>query len=106
MGPRKIIIGTAMQALWEFPGLEKRLALLAGLVEEMARKAEDEYPGRGLDLAVLPETAVTHGRGKTAAERALPFVGPVAEAFSTLARRFRTYLVVPLHLQEADDPAA
>jgi predicted amidohydrolase len=101
MPPRKIIVGTSMQGFWgEFPGLEKRLADLRGLVEEMAAKAEAAYPGEGLDLVVLPETAITLGRGQKAADRALHFTGKVAETFTALARRFHTYLVVPLDLEE------
>src|SRR5207237_6808660 len=57
--PRKVIIGTAMQSLWgEYPGLRSRLDELAGMVDEMTEQARSKY-GRGLDLAVLPEAAVT-----------------------------------------------
>ena len=57
--PRKVIVGTAMQAFWgDYPGLQNRLGQLAGMVDEMAEQARTKY-GRGLDLAVLPETAIT-----------------------------------------------
>ena len=41
--PRKVIVGTAMQAFWgEYPGLEKRLDQLAGLVDRMAGEAKEK----------------------------------------------------------------
>ena len=57
--PRKVIVGTVMQAFWgQYPGLQNRLDQLAGIVDQMAAQAEAKYR-RGLDLAVLPETAIT-----------------------------------------------
>ena len=57
--PRKVIVGTTMQAFWvEYPGLEKRLEQLSGLIDRMAEESKKKY-GRGLDLAILPEMAVT-----------------------------------------------
>lgn len=101
MLPRKVIIGTAVQGFWgEYPGLEKRLDQLRGLVEEMAAQAAGKYPGRTLDLVVLPENAVTLGRGERAADRAVPFEGQVRETFAELARRHRTYVVATLDLVE------
>jgi hypothetical protein len=56
--PRKVIVGTAMQALWgEYPGLEKRLEQLSGMIDRMAAESERQF-GRGLDVAVLPEVAL------------------------------------------------
>ena len=99
--PRKVIIGTSLQGFYgRYPGLDKRLAQLAGLVDEMAKQAETAYPGRGLDLVVLPENAVTAGRAPDAASRSVAFTGPVKEAFAALARRHRAYIAVPLDLAE------
>src|SRR5213595_754184 len=57
--PRKVIVGTAMQSFWgKYPGLDNRLDQLAGIVDQMVAQAKQRY-GRGLDLAVLPETAIT-----------------------------------------------
>src|SRR5260370_16622220 len=57
--PRKVIVGTAMQALWgEYPGLGERLKQLSGMIDRMAAESEKRY-GRGLDVPVLPQAAVT-----------------------------------------------
>src|SRR5204863_7769094 len=57
--PRKVIVGTVMQSFWgQYPGLHNRLDQLAGIVDQMAAQAKTKY-SRGLDLAVLPETAIT-----------------------------------------------
>ncbi len=99
--PRKVVIGTVMH--WfrgEYPGLDARLGEIAGLVDDTAREAERKYPGEGLDLIVLPEQAVTIGRGNTAAERGVKLAGPVLERMGAAARKHRTYLIVPLDLDE------
>ncbi|MCZ7649265.1 MAG: carbon-nitrogen hydrolase family protein [Planctomycetota bacterium] len=86
--------------------MEKRTEELLAIFDRMAAESHKRY-GRGLDLAVLPEMAVTGGRGgweATARERALPFDGALREAFSKKARELRSYLVVPMNLVEADDP--
>ncbi len=37
--PRKVIVGTTMQAFWvEYPGLEKRLEQLSGLIDRLAEE--------------------------------------------------------------------
>ena len=42
--PRKVIVGTAMQAFWgDYPGLEKRLAQLGGLVDQMAEESQKKF---------------------------------------------------------------
>src|SRR3954463_15827492 len=57
--PRKVIVGAAMQSFWgEYPGLRSRLEQLASMVDEMAAQAHAQF-GRGLDLAILPEAAIT-----------------------------------------------
>jgi predicted amidohydrolase len=99
--PRKVVVGTAMYAMWgEYPGVEKRLAALAEIIDEMARKASAQYPGAKLDLAVLPEDAVCGGRNGSAVERSVPFEGLVLEKMGAKARQHRAYIVVPLFLEE------
>ena len=99
--PRKVIVATSVHGFYgAYAGIEKRLEELRGLVEEMAAQAGKEHPGKGLDLVVLPENAVTAGRGARASDRAVPFTGAVEETFSELARRFRTYIAVPLDITE------
>lgn len=100
-GPRKVVIGTVMH--WfqgNYPGLEARLAEISGLIDTAAREAERKYPGEGIDLVVLPEQAVTMGKGNTAAERGVKLDGLVLERMGAAARKHRTYLVVPLDLNE------
>jgi predicted amidohydrolase len=99
--PRKVVVGTAMYAMWgEYPGVEQRLAALGEIIDEMARKAAEKYPGSGLDLVVLPEDAVCGGRNGPAAERSEPLEGPVLEKMAAKARQYGTYVVVPLFLVE------
>jgi predicted amidohydrolase len=101
--PRKVIVGTAMQALWgEYPGLEKRLEQLSRMIDRMAAESEKRY-SRGLDVAVLPEVAVT---GETSADivaSSVAFDGPVRDAFARKAREHRCYIVVPMYLLEDKD---
>jgi beta-ureidopropionase len=96
--PRKVIVGTSMQAFWgEYPGLQKRLDQLAALIDRMAEESEKKY-GRGLDLAILPETAVTGELSGDVAAQSVAFEGPVREIFVRKAREHRCYIVVPTYL--------
>lgn len=101
-GPRKVIIATAVRTMFNwFPPLEDRLNVLAGLVDEMAEQAGRQYPGHGLDLAVLPETAVWRAEG-SAKDRCVPLEGPVLDTMGAKARQHETYLVVAMYLTEND----
>ena len=98
--PRKVIVGTAMQAFWgQYPGLQKRLEQLAGIVDRMAEESQKRY-GRGLDVAVLPEVAVTGEISGDIVARSVPFEGPVRDVFSRKAREHRCYIVAPMYLLE------
>jgi predicted amidohydrolase len=98
--PRKVIVGTVMQSFWgQYPGLRSRLDQLAGIVDQMAAQATKTY-GRGLDLAILPETAVTGEADGDALAHSVPFEGEVAEAFARKAREHSCYIVVPTYLLE------
>ena len=98
--PRKVVVGTAIFGPYgKYPGLDERLKVLGGLIDEMARQAAAKYPGRGLDLAILPETTVTSTSGP-ASRRAVPLDGPVRETFGALARKHKTYIVAPMDLAE------
>jgi predicted amidohydrolase len=93
-------VGTVIYGPYgKYEGLDQRLKILTGFVEAIAAEASRAYPGQGLDLVVLPETIVTSTHGP-ASQRAIPFQGTVQETFSALARRYKTYLVVPLDLVE------
>ena len=100
--PRKVIVGTVVQSFWgPYPGLGKRLEQLAGIVDQMAAEAKKNY-GRGLDLAILPEAAVTGETGEDAAAHSVPFEGEVKEAFAGKAREHSCYIVVPTYLLESN----
>jgi len=98
--PRKVIVGTSMQAFWgQYTGLTKRLEQLTGLVDQMAAEAQRKY-GRGLDLAVLPETAVTGETSSNVMADAVPLEGPLRDTFAKKARQQHCYIVVPTYLLE------
>ncbi len=98
--PRKVIVGTTLQSFWgEYPGLDKRLAQVAALVDETAAAAQKKY-GRGPDLVALPENAVTGERGGKAVDRSVPYQGKVQDVFAALARRHKCYVLVPMELLE------
>jgi len=99
--PRKAVVGTSMYAMWgAYPGLAPRLKALVGLVDRMASEARRKHKAR-LDLAVLPENAVTAcARGGTAAERSVPLEGEVLDVMGACAQRNGAYVVVPLGLEE------
>lgn len=102
--PRKVIAGTVMQPFWgEYPGLAKRLDHLAAIVDRMAQESARRY-GRGLDLAILPEVAITGEAGSEALSHSVPFHGAVGDTFARAARRHGCYIVVPTYLKESDDP--
>jgi predicted amidohydrolase len=98
--PRKVVVGTVIFGPFgAYPGLDERLRTLSGLVDAMASQAAKEHPGRGLDLGILSEDAVTSTSGPPS-QRAVPLRGRVQDAFAALARKHRTYLLVPLDLAE------
>lgn len=98
--PRKVIVGTAMQPFWgEYPGLQKRLEQLTGIIDRMADESEKKY-GRGLDLAVLPEVAVTGEMSGDITAHSVELDGPVRDAFARSARKHHCYVVAPAYLLE------
>jgi predicted amidohydrolase len=98
--PRKIVVGTMVHAMWEeYPGLEARLQTLTDFVDRMAAASRARY-GAGLDLAALPECAVTGETRGDPAHTCFPLDGPVLDVMGAAARKHHTYLVVPLNLVE------
>ena len=98
-GPRKVVVGSAMYSMWHaYPGLERRLGELAGLVDDMAREAARRWPGAGLDIAALPEAAVNGGLSGTGRQVAFPLEGLVLDVMGRTAREHSCYIVVPLFL--------
>ncbi len=101
--PRKVIVGTVMQSFWgPYPGLEKRLEDLAAIVGGMAQQSKRKY-GRSIDLAILPEVAITGEAGSDALARSVSFNGPVGDTFMRTAQRHHCYIVVPTYLRESND---
>jgi predicted amidohydrolase len=101
--PRKVIVGTTMRAFWEeYPGLDKRLDQLAGIVDQMAAESKNKY-GRALDLAILPEVAITGEAGNNALEHSVPFEGQVEKLFAQKAREHNCYIVVPTYLLDSKE---
>jgi predicted amidohydrolase len=100
--PRKVIVGTVMQPFWgKHPGLQKRLNQLTEIVDRMQAQSVRKY-GHNLDLAVLPEMALT-GEGKRVGEVvdwSFPLDGAVKETFAREASKCRCYVVVPTYLLE------
>jgi predicted amidohydrolase len=100
-GPRKIVVGTSMHNMFgPYPGLDARLAELAGLVDRMAKQAADRYNGARLDLAALPEYAVSGGLNGPAKEVSAPLEGRVLDVMGEAARRNDCYTVLPMLLAE------
>ena len=100
--PRKVIVGTVMQPFWgKHPGLPKRLDQVRVIVDRMQSQSEKKY-GRGLDLAVLPEMALS-GEGERVgqvADWSFPLEGAVKETFAREARKCHCYVVAPTYLLE------
>ena len=99
-GPRKVIVGTSMHNMFHpYPGLEERLEELASLVNRMAAEARGRF-GAPLDVAALPEMAVTGGSVGSAADISVPLQGRVLDVMGAKAREHDCHVVVPMHLAE------
>ena len=101
--PRKVIVGTVIQQFWgKHPGLEKRLEELAAIVDRMRAESERKY-GRSLDLAILPENAVTGEIPGDSNIQPVSWEGPVSDVFTRKAREHHCYIIAPTYLRESDD---
>ena len=99
--PRKVVAGTVMQPFWvEHPGVKKRLSELGAIVDEMQSESRRKY-GRGIDIAILPECAVTGEAGLKSRLRAVPLKGELSDTFAAKAREHGCYIVAATYLQEA-----
>ena len=79
--PRNVIVGTTVFGPYgKYPGLEERLDELCDLVDEMTALTAKRYPGRGLDLSILPESAAT-ATSSLAHDRAGPLKGEIRDTF-------------------------
>ena len=101
-GPRKVIVGTTMHAMWgAYPGLDARLDELGKLVDEMAAKAQETY-GRGVDICALPEVAISGGAGY-GPKGAFAYKGKIEDTFAAKAREHNCYIVVPFYQKVVED---
>ena len=66
----------------------------------MAAEAKKNY-GRRLDLAILPEVAVTGEAGDDAVAHSVSFEGEVKDTFTRKAREHTCYIVVPTYLLDS-----
>lgn len=99
--PRKIIVGTVVQGFWgEYPGLDNRLGLLCGLIDQMGTEADKKYSSGTLDLVVFPELAVTAAKQGPGEDMQVPLEGKVLDTFGAKACEYSTYIIVTLDLVE------
>lgn len=100
--PRKVIVGTMMQGFWvKHPGVEARVQELASAVERMGALARRKY-GRGLDLAILPETSISGEANGDAWGRGVAYEGVVGRTFERVAKAEKSYIVVATYLREEE----
>jgi predicted amidohydrolase len=66
----------------------------------MAAQAKQPY-GRGLDLAILPEVAITGEAGDDVLAQSVSFEGETKDAFTRKAREHSCYIVVPNYLLDS-----
>jgi predicted amidohydrolase len=101
--PRKVLLGSVISGYEVFSlPLEQRFDRMDAFVEAMAAQARATYPGKQLDLAVLPETLLERPGGSLAQQAVR--LDEVLARVAACARRQGCYLVAPLLLQEADPP--
>jgi predicted amidohydrolase len=101
--PRKVVVGTVMQPFWvEHPGVTKRLSELGAIIDEMQAEARRRY-GRGMDIAILPECAVTGEASLKSPLRAVALRGEFSDRFGEKAREHHCYIVAPTYLYDSDN---
>jgi predicted amidohydrolase len=97
--PRKVVVATACHWFSATMDADERAATIERLGAEAVAEASRLFPSTGLDLFVLPEHALQR-RGVTAAERALRLDQEPVRRVVALAARHRTWLVLPMILNE------
>jgi predicted amidohydrolase len=101
--PRKVLLSTVIcgEQFFKMP-LEKRLQRMDEVVESADAKAKSDYPGKRLDLVILPEAFLARP-GDSMSSKAVR-LDEVLPRIAGCARQHGCYLVVPLLMQEADLP--
>ncbi len=100
--PRKVLLGTCIFPHYgNYPGLDKRLKQIEHIFTKMGVEAKSKHPHKSLDLMLLPEHAVTGGgrpgTENTAADKAMPWDGQIADFFGAQAKKYNSYIAVPMH---------
>jgi len=97
--PRKVLLGTVVSG-YEVStySLERRLQWMDEAVDRIAAAGAREYPGKRLDLVVLPEYLLSRP-GDSAAKEAVR-MAEVEPRMAACAVRHDCYLVVPVVLRE------
>jgi len=101
--PRKVLMGTMVSgyAVFSLP-LEQRLQKMDDVVGAIAAQAASDYPGKRLDLVVLPESFLARP-GDSLAQKTVR-LEEVEPRIAACARRHHCYLVVPMFLQGTEAP--
>jgi predicted amidohydrolase len=94
-GPRPAVVGTCSLASPQSAGVEERLADRLEMIDLMAREAElKEWV---LDIVLVPEVSAPDTI-KRAIDGAEDMSGPTIAAMAQKARRYGTYVAVPMHV--------
>jgi predicted amidohydrolase len=101
--PRKVLLGTMIcgDELFTMP-LESRLGRMDKLMAEVADEAKAKYPGKRLDLVILPEFFLARPGDRMPQEAVL--LDDVRPRIADCARRYGCYMVVPLLMRETGVP--
>ncbi len=98
--PRKVLVGTMVCGPELFTlSLERRLQRMDESLDSIAAQAKSGYPGKRLDLVILPEAFLSHP-GDTVGVEAVR-LSEVQEPIAAGARRLGSYLIVPMLLNES-----
>jgi len=100
--PRKIIVASVMQSFWDKFPLTETLDNISALIDEAVEESARKFPGRGLDLVLLTESAVSLP-GESLQDQAVKLEGTVSDRMGAKARQYGTYLIVPMLLAEGED---
>jgi predicted amidohydrolase len=97
--PRKVLLGTVVSGYdVSTYSLERRLQWMDDTVDHIAAEGTREYPGKRMDLVVLPEYLLE--RPADSADKEAVRMAEVEPRLAACARRRDCYLVVPMVLRE------
>jgi predicted amidohydrolase len=101
--PRKVLLGTVVSGyeIFKMP-LDRRLQRMDELADAVAAEARSSFPGKRLDLVILPESFLARP-GDVMPQEAVR-LEEVQPRIAACASRLGSYMVVPLLMQEAGEP--